>query len=60
MKIKSQPDDRLQRMRRMFSAKGEILLEDYEYFTQQGVSTPLSKVPRKLAMTHGRQVLKRS
>jgi hypothetical protein len=41
--------DRLLRMRKMFAAKGGILEEDYNYFTKQGESSPLSKETHKSA-----------
>jgi hypothetical protein len=54
------PEDRLLRMRQMFSAEGGILEEDYRYFTRQGEPTPLSKEIRKSVERRGRRALKRS
>ena len=52
--------ERHMRMRRMFAKDGEILADDYEYFTRQGEPIPLSKAPRKSGEQHGKQAPKSS
>jgi hypothetical protein len=59
-KVGVRPEDRLLRMRQMFSAEGGILEEDYRYFTRQGEPNRQSKAPRKLATRNARPALKRS
>jgi hypothetical protein len=54
------PEDRLLRMRQMFSAEGGILEEDYRYFTRQDEPIPQSKGTRKSVERHGRPAPKRN
>ena len=58
---KIQPEERLQRMKTMFSEYAGILAEDYDYFTSPrppDAPKPPSKAPRKSAKAHEPPALK--
>ena len=59
-KVSVRPEERLRRMRQMFSAEGGILEDDYRYFTRQDGPIPPSKAKRKSAARCGQPALRRS